>query len=241
MGNGLLFRERVTDYHCHILPGIDDGPETREGSMMMAQIFADAGYREIYCTTHLIKGRYEATISEILNERSKLQAELDREGIGIKLLVGREHYLDEFLLDQLKQPLLLEGTNFLSVEIPSLISFELVKEILFQVTCRGYVPFIAHPERCDLLELSEPVENNFHSWYSWFTKEAPLAKEISLLEYLRNLGCQFQANVGSFNGLYGKFVQKKAERFEKAGLYTHLGTDAHNPEHLKTILKSLKR
>lgn len=232
----LQVRERVTDYHCHMLPGIDDGPETMESALSMARMFHEAGYREVYCTSHLIKGQFEGSTADILDARSKLQTELDREKIGIRLLVGREHYLDEFLLDNMKQPLLLEGTNFFLVEIPNLIAVELVKEILFQVTCRGYIPLIAHPERCNLLELSDQGRNNNKFWNSWTHSGVRVDNGINLLTYLQNIGCQFQANLGSFQGLYGKFIQNKAKSFEKASIYTHLGTDAHNPEHLKQIL-----
>jgi len=232
----LLFRERVTDYHCHILPGIDDGAETLESALSMARLFQEAGYREIYCTSHQIRGKYEASAADILDARSRLQAELVRANIPIRLLVGCEHYLDEFLLDTMKQPLLLEGTNLFLVEIPAFMAIELVKEILFQVTCRGYVPLIAHPERCNLLELADHSEKKSKFWDSWTTRNASVDNEVSLLRYLQDIGCQFQANLGSFHGFYGKFIQNKAKSFEKASIYTHTGTDAHNPEHLKQIL-----
>ncbi len=234
-------KKRVTDYHCHILPGIDDGAETLESALLMARLFHKAGYREIYCTSHLIKGRYEASSSEILDARNQLQSELDREQINIKLLLGREHYIDEFLLDNLRQPLLLEDTNLFLIEIPPFIAVELVKEILFQVTCRGYVPLIAHPERSNLLELPTPEKDNTKFWNFWSNQKSPIKNHQSkmppnLLTYLQDIGCQFQANLGSFHGLYGKNIQNKAKSFEQASIYTHLGTDAHNPDHLKQIL-----
>jgi protein-tyrosine phosphatase len=234
-------QKRVTDYHCHILPGIDDGAETLESALLMARLFLKAGYKEICCTSHLIRGRYEASSAEILDARNQLQAEFNRAKIDIKLLLGREHYLDEFLFDNLKQPLLLEGTNLFLVEIPNLISIELVKEILFKVTCHGYVPLIAHPERCTLLELPTQENNNSRFWNFWSNQKSPIENHQSkmptnLLTYLQDIGCQFQGNLGSFHGFYGKNIQKKAKSFEQASIYTHLGTDAHNPDHLRQIL-----
>lgn len=232
----MIDQKRVTDYHCHILPGIDDGADTLESALLMARIFQTAGYREIYCTSHFIRGKYEASSAEILDARNQLQAELDREQINIKLLLGREHYLDEFLLDNLRQPLLLEGTNLFLIEIPPFIAIELVKEIMFQVTCRGYLPLIAHPERCSLLELPTQDKNNSKFWNSWLNQKSPIENEPNLLTYLQDIGCLFQANLGSFHGFYGKHIQNKAKSFEHASIYTHLGTDAHNPDYLKKIL-----
>jgi protein-tyrosine phosphatase len=37
----------VIDLHCHILAGIDDGPETMEGSLALARAAAAAGTRTI--------------------------------------------------------------------------------------------------------------------------------------------------------------------------------------------------
>ena len=140
-------KQRTTDYHCHILPGVDDGPKEKDESIEMARLLAGAGYREVYCTPHLIKGMYEVSNEEVLHGRDKLQRELEKQGIGITLHSGREYYLDEFLLDYISKPLLLEGTTCMMIEIPNNTSVDLVKETLFVIKRRGYTPLIAHPER----------------------------------------------------------------------------------------------
>ena len=38
----------MIDLHCHVLPGIDDGPETIEGSLELARAAAAAGTRTIW-------------------------------------------------------------------------------------------------------------------------------------------------------------------------------------------------
>jgi protein-tyrosine phosphatase len=53
-------------------------------------------------------------------------------------------------------------------------------------------------------------------------------EEASLLAYLRDLGCKFQGNLGSFTGFYGERVRRQAEQLRAAGLYTHYGTDLHS-------------
>jgi len=222
------------------LPGIDDGPGDTGTSLEMARLLYVAGYRQVYCTPHLIKGMYEASREEVLEARAKLQSELVREGIGIKLLLGREYYLDEFLMDLLATPQLLEGTNYLMVEIPPQTSAHLVKETLFRLCRKGYIPMIAHPERCPLLEVQEQGTHR-PAWKSWLSKgraEEPEAPRGSygLLDYLSQLGCQFQGNLGSFAGFYGGQVKACARQFEKTAIYTHLGTDAHSPEAIKSML-----
>jgi len=40
----------VIDLHCHVLPGIDDGPETIEGSLALARAAVAAGVRMLVAT-----------------------------------------------------------------------------------------------------------------------------------------------------------------------------------------------
>ena len=233
-------KQRKIDYHCHILPGLDDGPKEPTTSLEMARLLAEAGYREVYCTPHLIKGMYDASTDDVLHERDRLQHELESEGINMKLLAGREYYLDEFLLSYLRQPLLLEGTTCVMIEIPSHAAVDLVKETLFAVARRGYTPFIAHPERCWLLEMPEHELHSTRKWKRWFSRGTAESSENEqgneLLRYLKQLGCQFQANLGSFHGQYGGRVKANTRYFDKTGIYTHAGTDAHSPEAVRSIV-----
>jgi protein-tyrosine phosphatase len=236
----MALKQRTTDYHCHILPGIDDGPKEQDESIEMARLLAKAGYREVYCTPHLIKGMYEVSNEEVLHERDKLQRELEKEGIGIKLLAGREYYLDEFLLDYISKPLLLEGTTSIMIEIPNNTSVDLVKETIFAVKRRGITPLIAHPERCFLLEIAEREPQSAGTLNRWFSRGGAQnngnKSSNELLRYFKQLGCQFQGNLGSINGQYGGRVKASAQYFEKNGVYTHAGTDAHSPDAVKDIL-----
>ena len=233
-------QQRTTDYHCHILPGIDDGPKEHDESIEMARLLAEAGYREVYCTPHLIKGMYEVSTEEVLHERDKLQRELEKQGIGITLHSGREYYLDEFLLDYISKPLLLEGTTCMMIEIPNNTSVDLVKETIFAVKRRGYTPLIAHPERCFLLETVEQKLPGAGRWKRWLSGSSGKNNDTEpgneLLRYFKQLGCQFQGNLGSINGQYGGRVKASARYFEKTGVYTHAGTDAHSPDVVRAIL-----
>ena len=43
----------MIDIHCHILPGIDDGPSDMNESIEMASVAAAAGITTIVATPHL--------------------------------------------------------------------------------------------------------------------------------------------------------------------------------------------
>jgi len=226
-----------TDWHCHILPGIDDGPTGMDESIAMARTLCESGFSKVYCTSHLIKGSFVADNDTIRITLITLKTRLAEEDINLELLPGREYYMDEFLLDYLKEPMPLGNTNYILVEIPSYMEPENVKEICYQIKCSGYIPMIAHPERCKLFDFSWSLKNGLQKWFdvkcSRFkvlnrTSNTEHQTSNSLFNYLTELGCRFQGNLGSFIGHYGETVKANAKYLMENELYNCFGTDAHS-------------
>jgi protein-tyrosine phosphatase len=219
----------VIDWHCHLLPGLDDGPASMDESLEMAAALGKAGFTSVYCTPHLIKGGFDADNRAVRATLAVFQARLQDENIDLRLLTGREYYLDEFLFDYLKEPLPLGETKYILLEIPNPIIPEFIKEACFRIKLSGFIPMIAHPERCRLFAPSEKRETaRFLFSDSKLKVEDTKSNEPSLLDYLNDLGCAFQGNLGSFAGWYGSQVQQTADGLKKTDIYTHFGTDAHS-------------
>jgi protein-tyrosine phosphatase len=231
----------MIDFHCHILPGLDDGPTTSEESVEMAAALCKAGFTAVYCTPHLIKGTYEAENETVRTAAEALQKRLNAKNIDLELFPGREYYLDEFLPEYLKDPLPLGKTNFIMMEIPIHIPLEFIKETCFRIKCSGFIPMIAHPERCSLFGISQKRKT---SWFQFTNSqrkaEGSKPNESSILDYLKDLGCAFQGNLGSFLGLYGSQAQKTANRLRKMEVYTHYGTDLHSQSGIKYLNREKK-
>jgi len=219
----------LIDFHCHILPGIDDGPETIEESIEMAAALRDVGFSSIYCTPHFLRGCFEADPQAIRAAVSVLQMRLDAENINIELFPGREYYLDEFFDNVLKDPVPLGNTKYLMIEIPNSMSAEYVKETFFRIKCGGFIPMIAHPERCRLFTADQKKKKS-SSWFSGSRrKKADSTEEgTELMSYLQDIGCAFQGNLGSFDGLYGPEIKQTANELKEKGIFTHFGTDSHS-------------
>jgi protein-tyrosine phosphatase len=234
----------MIDWHCHILPGLDDGAATMDEAVEMAMALRQAGYSTVYCTPHMVKGTFEVDNATVRTTLAALQLELSRRQIELQLLPGREYYLDEFFADHLRDPLPLGETRLLLVELSNHLPVEYVKETFFRLRSAGYIPLIAHPERCRLFELPAPPRKGLRELLSVINSKlkthacAPKRysaqeqnsklEETSLLAYLREIGCKFQGNLGSFTGFYGESVRRQAEQFRAAGLYTHYGSDLHS-------------
>jgi len=237
-----------TDWHCHILPGLDDGAASFDESVEMAAALNKAGFSSVYCTPHLIRGAFEANGDAVLNSIAELQVRLDTLHIDLRLLPGREHYLDEYFPDCLVDPPTLGADGHLLIEVATHISSDYLKETCSRISRGGFTPLIAHPERSSQFESPLASKSGLLEWfsaqYSRFRDarqppdaeppmpdlERPMAQ---LLDYLREIGCQFQGNIGSFAGIYGDHVRRRAIEFLEAGIYSRLGTDAHSPRYLE--------
>jgi len=239
----------MIDWHTHILPGIDDGAAGMEQSMAMAAALSAAGYSEVYCTPHLIRGCYEATNDQVRQGVGQLQDFLAGAANHLKLHIGREYYLDEYLLGYLEEPLTIGDNSSVLIEIPPQTDAEMVRQVLYKVVRTGLKPIIAHPERCQLLELAPRRANGrglFSAVKSFFNggdRSAPEddfsgATGNPLLDYLRDLGCSFQGNLGSFKGFYGSNVKRTAYAFGRFQLYDRYGSDLHSPEQAVKLLHS---
>jgi protein-tyrosine phosphatase len=202
----------------------------------MARCLVDAGYREVYCTPHLIRGGFEASNENVLSRLADTQALFDGSGVPIRLHPGREYYLDEYLLDYLADPLPLGDSRNLLIELPHRIAGEdMVRQILFRVVSAGFTPVIAHPERSPALEVSRSGQRQRAGilgrlFRSGRTGDGETFTLSRLLEYLRELGCRFQGNIGSLSGYYGERVRRQAEAMRAMGLYDRMGTDLHSAD-----------
>jgi len=225
----------MIDYHCHLLPGLDDGPETIDDSVEMAAALQKAGYSLVYCTPHMKKSVYEADNQAVRASLVALQTRLNNENIALQLFPGREYYLDEFLFEYLKNPLPLGETNLIMMEISGHLPLEFIKETCFRIKCSGFIPMIAHPERGDLFTMPQKQTNDRLRFF----KAERKTEKSELLTYLIDLGCAFQGNLGSFLGLYGQQAQKTANSLKKMEVYTHFGTDLHSRTGIKYLDRRL--
>ena len=141
----------MIDYHCHLLPGLDDGPASIDESVDMARALATFGFLEVCCTPHCIKGQYEFSPVEVRDAVRRLQARFDLEGIALRLHAGMEYYLDECFAQFAANLLPLGESRVVLCEAPPLAPPGLVADMAGLIVVQGYIPLIAHPERSDVV------------------------------------------------------------------------------------------
>lgn len=202
---GGIIKLGMLDIHCHVLPNVDDGPESLDESLRMVDLFIDAGYRGAITTSHFHRGRYVVNRGEVDNGLETLREALYVRSINFPLYPGNEINLDEMTLTDLRACRLysLNGSRYLLIEFPFRQRPIFARELIYNLQLEGYTPIIAHPERYI------------------YVQENPLF----LLDFLE-LGCLAQMNIPSITnkGVVGATARKLLEN----DWIQILGTDAHN-------------
>jgi protein-tyrosine phosphatase len=140
----------VIDLHCHLLPGIDDGPRDMETAIELARAAAVDGVETAAATPHVRPDYPRVVPSELAERCGELGERLFAEGVELELVPGGEVDLlwaleasdDDLRLCSYGQL----GTDLL-VETPYDPLLPTFEDMLFRLTLKGHRILLAHPER----------------------------------------------------------------------------------------------
>src|SRR5207248_11636557 len=80
----------MIDTHLHILPGVDDGPETLEESLALARAIVQEGVSAAIATPHYNDEYRRRRADEIRGRVYDVQQAIDRCGIPLRLFASRQ-------------------------------------------------------------------------------------------------------------------------------------------------------
>ncbi|MBO4263523.1 MAG: capsular biosynthesis protein [Bacteroidales bacterium] len=204
-----LLQNGFTDWHCHLLPGVDDGVQTAEESIRILDAYERAGIRDVWFTPHIMEDIPNTTA--FLRERF-VAFQLEYTG-GVHLHLAAENMLDSLFEERLRADDFLPlASRRLLVETSYFNPPYNLHGILKQVASKGYFPMLAHPER-----------------YVYMSPQD--------YRTLKDMGVQFQLNVPSLYGAYGPEVKARAEHLLRDGYYDICGTDCHREGAAQRLLQ----
>jgi protein-tyrosine phosphatase len=204
----------MIDIHCHILPGLDDGPAILEESLEMGRIAAAEGVETLVATPHCLNGIYANDQGTILPALNRLREALLENNIPITVLPGADiHLQPELAAFVSANPALLLGGRYFLLELPSQSLPPGLPEFLFKIGLTGLMPIITHPER-NLLIQGNPA----------------LA-----VDWVR-AGALLQITAMSVTGEFGRKVQDCARFLITRGLIQVLASDAHSSDRRPPLL-----
>ena len=194
----------MVDVHCHILPGLDDGPKTIEESIAMAESAIADGITRVVATPHSCR-EYFFDFARVRRLRDELQS---RVGNKLELATGCDFHLDPENLQFLRKNsshYCINQSGYLLVEFNEISIPPAMDQTLHEIQLAGMRPIITHPERNRILR----------------------AHPERLKQWVQQ-GCFVQVTGGSLTGTFGPTSQKDALRWIREGLVHFVASDAHN-------------
>lgn len=192
-----------TDWHCHILPGVDDGLQTMDESLQVLAEYERLGIAQVWLTPHIMED-IPNTTAGLRARFAELQAAYKG---GVQLHLAAENMLDRLFVERFAARDLLTigpGGDHLLVETSYFNPPMDLHGMLERIKSAGYYPLLAHPERYVYMD-----ERDYDD--------------------LAARGVKFQLNLPSLTGMYGREAQKKSRWLLRHGLYAVAGTDLHRP------------
>jgi protein-tyrosine phosphatase len=200
-------RDIMIDIHTHILPGLDDGAQSLEESLLLAKAAVEDGIHTLIATPHHANGKYTNSASVVRDNVSQLNEELIRSNIPLVVLNGQEIRLTTQLLEEWEagELLCLHDSSYMLLELPSGHIPAETASFIYELSLFKIQPIIAHPER-----------------------NAAIAGNPDLLQQLVEIGALAQVTSHSLNGFFGSKVQQLSLQLCKRNLVHFIATDAHH-------------
>jgi protein-tyrosine phosphatase len=196
----------VIDLHSHVLPGIDDGPETLEGSLAIARRAVAEGIDTLLATPH-VSSRYPNDAETIAAALERVRKALRREAIPLEVLAGAE--LSMTHLAELEPGaiagLSLGGSGWLLVEPPFTTVRTGIETTVRGLLWEGHRVLLAHPERCPAIH-----------------------RDPQIVSRLVEDGVLTSLTAGSLIGRFGSQARRMALSLLREGLAHNVASDAHD-------------
>ena len=209
----LLFPK--VDLHVHLLPGVDDGSQDEETSLLMMHAALKCGVVHCNATAHY-RSNLMPTPEEVAEAFQKIRKIKEKEGLPLSFSCSQEiEYFPgaENFIQGNRLACVGKNLRYSLLEFTRDINRQAALAIVFQLGMAGITPIIVHPERFDFIQ-----------------------RHPEVAEELRHRGAFLLLNATSLVGFYGRLVEETALTLLDKGEVDGLASDAHGPEYYKPYL-----
>lgn len=198
---------RFVDLHCHLVPGLDDGPGDWETSLAMARAASADGTQALVCTPHQ-GGAYRRNGTDVIRDCVReLAVRIAAANIALEVCCGADVRIEEDTLQRLAAGELLtladRGRHIL-LELPHDVYWPL-DSLAKGLAQRQVVGILTHPER-----------------------NATLAARPKLLSEVVAAGCLVQITAGSVLGRFGPIAEQVCRTWLTRRQVHFVASDAHD-------------
>lgn len=197
----------LTDLHCHILPGVDDGAPDLPIALALLQCEYSAGVRTIILTPHYRPGMFENTEEEVRSAYDVLRKASDERFPDLDLRLGCELHAHMDMVEGIKArpQFRMAGSDHVLVEFSAMDEQSYIRQRLYELRSNGFQPIVAHVERC---------------------KNA--VKDMDFVHSLVEMGVKLQVNADSVLGKDGWGMKRVCRALMEEDLVHFIGSDAHD-------------
>lgn len=203
-----------SDWHCHVLAGVDDGVKELKESISILENMKESGITKVVLTPHMNPEIFPDNTEESLKTRfQEFVNALPQDLLsGMDISLGAEYMVTVGFENRNPLELLQIDKDRVLIEMSYYYPSQNMENAIFSLTSAGITPVIAHPER-----------------YLY------LAGSLSTFERYHDMGAEFQINLLSMKGVYGPASVKIMEYIMKKGWYAYTGSDTHTANHFSSI------
>lgn len=197
----------MIDVHCHIIPAIDDGPQSDAESLELLRSEVSGGTKAFIATPHVYTEQDLRKSAQIPERLARLRELAAAEGIEAEFIAGAEVYPFPGIAAGLddKLPITVAGMGkYLLLDLPMTALPMDFDQIIFEIQARGVTPIIAHPERCRAFQMDR-----------------------NRLREILDRGALCQVNAGSLRGKYGPDAAASGRYFIAQRWASFLASDVH--------------
>ena len=203
----------LIDIHCHILPKVDDGPDSVEESLKILKDMRRQGIKHVIVTPHYRPEMFEPSMKRVIYSYRHLRD--IAYDMGVSMSLGCEYYRNEQIIDHMdnrKRPSM-AGSRYVLIEFSMNDLFPTIRNYVYELITHGYQPIIAHAERYFCCQKMEKIQE------------------------LKDMGALIQVNAGSVLGEEGWKLKKFCLDLMKKDLVDFVASDTHNTSDRKLNLK----
>ena len=209
----------MIDLHCHLLPGIDDGPATGAEALRMCRLAVADGITHAIVTPHIHPGRWPNTKQSIAKGCARLQRELGKRDIPLQVGYAAEVRLTDQIMRQVEEDEIpfygeVDGYRVMLLEFPHGQIIPGSDKLVQWLLARKIRPLIAHPER-----------------------NKQVMKDPSQLQVFIDVGCWLQITAGSLLGGFGETARTVTDQLLRCNMVKVVASDGHNIGVRKPVLR----
>jgi protein-tyrosine phosphatase len=195
----------MIDTHCHLLPGVDDGPASTDEAVALARELVAQGVETVVCTPHW-SSRFPTRHEDAAAAHSVLEDALRREQVPLELVLAAE--LSDAVavtrsVDEVRRRSI--ASRWVIVELVERSLPLHVEMVVRRLEAAGLGTVLAHPERCKAVQ-----------------------DDPGALDGARAAGALVQLVAPSLTGRAGRKVRKTAWLLADTGRVDLVGSDAHD-------------